>query len=52
MRSLTKTLGGERVGNRPNRCEPRAVKRRRKEFAYLNEPRSIARARLLQNQAS
>jgi len=36
-----------RVNNRPDRIEPRAVKRRPKKLIYLNEPRSIAKARLL-----
>lgn len=35
-----------RVNNRPDRVEPRAVKRRKKQV-YLNEPRAVARARLL-----
>lgn len=33
-----------RVGNRPNRIEPRAVKRRPKPFALLMKPRADARA--------
>jgi hypothetical protein len=45
--SLTGPLGGERVGHRPNRCEPRANKRRPKSQNYLNEPRHQARAKLL-----
>ena len=39
-----------RVGNRPNRTEPRAVKRRSTPIALLTEPRRIARARLIENQ--
>lgn len=35
-----------RVNNRPDRVEPRAVKRRKKQV-YLNEPRAVAKARLL-----
>lgn len=35
-----------RVGNRPNRYEPRARKRRPKKFPPLTEPRAKARARL------
>ena len=35
------------VNNRPHRVEPRAVKRRPSNQIYLNEPRSIAKARLL-----
>jgi len=33
--------------DRPDRIEPRAVKRRPKKLIYLNEPRSIAKKRLL-----
>jgi hypothetical protein len=35
-----------RVGNRPNRYEPRARKRRPKKFPVLTEPRQKAKARL------
>jgi hypothetical protein len=40
-------LGGPRVGNRPNRVEPRAVKRRPKAYDLLTKPRQEARAQLL-----
>jgi len=36
-----------RVHDRPDRVEPRAVKRRPKKQVYLNEPRPIAKAHLL-----
>lgn len=36
-----------RVGHRPNRVEPRAIKRRSKPHKLLNEPRADARAKLL-----
>jgi hypothetical protein len=36
-----------RVNDRPDRVEPRAVKRRPKKRVYLNEPRAIAKARLI-----
>ncbi len=39
-----------RVANRPNRVEPRAVKRRPSPLALLTELRSAARARLIANQ--
>jgi hypothetical protein len=39
-------VGEHRVGNRPDRYEPRAVKRRPKNYKRLTEPRSVARARL------
>jgi len=35
---------GHRVGDRPGRCEPRAVKRRPKPLDYLTRPRAEARA--------
>lgn len=38
---------GHKVGNRPNRVEPRAIKRRRKPFPLLTKPRDEARADLL-----
>ena len=36
-----------RVGHRPNRVEPRAIKRRPKAHKLLNKPRAEARAELL-----
>ena len=36
-----------RVNDRPDRIEPRAVKRRPKKLVYLNESRVMAKARLL-----
>jgi putative transposase len=44
-----RVLNGEshRVGNRPNRVEPRAVKRRRDVIALLTKPRKEAQADLL-----
>lgn len=44
--SLTGLLG-PRVGHRPNRIEPRAVKRRPKPHALLRKPRAEARLELL-----
>jgi putative transposase len=40
-------LATHRVGNRPDRVEPRAVKRRPKPHKLLNKPRAEARAELL-----
>ena len=40
-------LSGHRVGHRPNRVEPRAVKRRPKILALLTKPREQARAELI-----
>jgi putative transposase len=45
---LLRQVGKERVGNRPNRCEPRLVKKRPKQYKHLKEPRAQVRARLLQ----
>ena len=46
-RALLRVLGGEVVGQRPDRCEPRAVKRRPKKQKLLMKPRAEARAELL-----
>jgi len=40
-------VASHRVGDRPNRCEPRAVKRRPKQYARLKKPRAELRAALL-----
>jgi hypothetical protein len=40
-------IAGHRVGRRPGRIEPRAIKRRPKPHKLLTEPRCAARARLL-----
>ena len=39
-------VGEHRVGDRPNRYEPRAVKRHEKGYNRLTEPREAARQRL------
>ena len=39
-------VGEHRVGQRPDRYEPRAVKRRPKKFPRLSQPREAARRRL------
>jgi hypothetical protein len=44
---LLAAIASHRVGNRPDRCEPRAVKRRPKPLRYLTKPREEARAELL-----
>jgi hypothetical protein len=46
-RTLLRCLGKEKVGDRPGRCEPRAVKRRPKKQKLLTKPRAEARADLL-----
>lgn len=45
--ALLRGVSRKRVGQRPGRIEPRAVKRRPKEYDRLMEPRAQARARLL-----
>ena len=42
-------LAGHRVGDRPDRIEPRAIKRRPKPHRLLTQPRAEARADLLAN---
>ena len=37
-------IAQQRVGERPNRIEPRAVKRRPKAYPLLTIPRALARA--------
>lgn len=44
--ALLAGVSRRRVGQRPGRCEPRAVKRRPKEYDRLMEPRAAAQARL------
>jgi hypothetical protein len=46
------SLVEQTVGNRPNRVEPRAVKRRAQPIARLTKPRDEARAELLRNRAA
>jgi IS4 transposase len=48
--ALLARLANERVGDRPGRCEPRAIKRRPKPHALLKQPRAAARRRLLLRQ--
>jgi hypothetical protein len=45
--TMLAALARHRVGNRPDRIEPRAVKRRPRKHTYLTEPRHLARKRLL-----
>ena len=42
-----KTIASNRVGDRPNRAEPRAIKCRPKPHRLLKEPREQAKKRLL-----
>jgi hypothetical protein len=45
--ALLRAVGGRRVGMRPDRCEPREVKRRPKADALMTRPRAVRRAELL-----
>jgi hypothetical protein len=40
-------VAAHRVGNRPGRTEPRAIKRRKNNYPTLNQPRNIAKRKLL-----
>ena len=44
-------ISEHRVNNRPNRVEPRCVKRRPKPYRKLREPRRLARLRICMEQA-
>jgi putative transposase len=46
---LLQALAKEKVGDRPGRCEPRAIKRRPKPHKLLREPRGTAKERLLKS---
>lgn len=46
---LFRSLIRHRIGNRPGRVEPRAVKRRPSKYPFLTKPRQQARDELLQN---
>jgi DDE family transposase len=44
---LLAAIGSHRVGDRPNRIEPRARKRRPKSYRLLTKPRNIARKQMV-----
>ena len=46
---LFQIMAQQRVGNRPGRIEPRAVKRRPKAYSWLTIPRNKARAEVKKN---
>jgi putative transposase len=48
---MLKILQKQKVGHRPGRCEPRAIKVRPKPHKLLTEPREEARAKLLQRKS-
>ena len=47
---MLKMLRKQKVGHRPGRCEPRAVKKRPKPHKLLTEARPTARAKLLKEE--
>jgi hypothetical protein len=49
LSALLVMIAGQRVGKRPRRVEPRAVKRRPKPFPLLSQPRQLARKEILEN---
>jgi hypothetical protein len=49
---LLRAVARHRVGGRPDRYEPRAVKRRAKPIALLTVPRAVARERLARQGAA
>ena len=49
LASLFILIAQQKVGNRPGRIEPRAIKRRPKPFPLLMQPRQIAREEILKN---
>jgi len=46
-RNILKAIASHRVGNRPDRCEPRKVKRRPKGYSRMTKPRAQERAACL-----
>jgi hypothetical protein len=50
VQAFRAAVGVHRVGNRPDRVEPREVKRRPKNYKRLRRPRGQRRAELLQGQ--
>ena len=44
-----KLIGKKRIGNRPERIEPRAIKKRHNEYPLLMKPRNIAREEIKRN---
>jgi putative transposase len=52
LETMHADIAKNQVGNRPNRVEPRQVKRRPKPHPLMTEPRDQARAKLYENQAA
>lgn len=49
QRALCHAIAQNSVGDRPNRCEPRAIKRRKSKYKYLTTPRVMLKKELLRN---
>jgi len=49
LQTLFQLMAQQRVGNRPGRIEPRAIKRRPKAYPLLMKPRDAARAEVKRN---
>jgi hypothetical protein len=47
VQRILAAIASHRVGNRPNRCEPRKVKRRPKGYSRMRDSRAQERAKLL-----
>jgi hypothetical protein len=43
---MLKAIAEQKIGDRPDRIEPRMVKRRPKSYKLLNKPRAQARKRI------
>ena len=50
--AMLATIASQRVGNRPDRYEPRARKRRPKPYPYLTQPRHEAKTALLETSSA
>lgn len=50
-RRILAAIARHRVGDRPNRCEPRKVKRRPKGYSRMMNPRAKERAKLMDGRA-
>lgn len=48
LAALWRAVGTHRVGDRPGRVEPRAIKRRRRKYPELHLPRKLAQQRIFQ----
>ena len=44
---LLQSIASQRVGDRPNRFEPRLLKRRPKHFAFLRKPRHVIKNEMM-----